>query len=135
MADDQTDLNLVVEKLDVRGLDDRVKGPVDRTGCLAKEGEWDRLWIHSSTLDVGSKVRHLRHHAAGNGHRRDWAKAVDGHRAGVVFGGGDGRPVGQQLTSGSCRRGDSCCAVSSLDPPAFGGSKDWRGHELPTFRG
>src|ERR1700747_1879641 len=124
MADDQTDLDLVVEKLDVRGLDDLVKGPVDRTGCLAKESERDCLWIHAGALDVGCVVRHLRHHAARSGHWGDEAKAVDGHGVRVVYGGVDGRPVSQQLTRGRCWRGDSGCEVGSLDPPTVRGSKD-----------
>jgi hypothetical protein len=123
-ADHQTNLDLVVKELDVPGFDDLVEGPADRTRCLAKEGERDGIWVHAGALDVRNIVRHLRHHTARGGHRRDEVEAVDRHGVGAVCGGVDGRPVGQQLTGGGGESGDFSCAGGSLDPPRVVGSKD-----------
>jgi len=108
----------------VRGLDNLVEGPADRTGCLTKEGERDGLWVHASALDVRNVVRHLRHHAARCGHGGDEGEAVNRHGVGAVCSCADGRPVGQQLTGGGGESGDSSCAGASLDPPGAIGSKD-----------
>jgi len=60
----------------VPGLDDVVEGSADRLRRLAKEGQWDALWVHPGAFDVRRVVGQLRHHATRGGHRRDQAEAV-----------------------------------------------------------
>jgi len=40
LAEDQPDLDLVVEQPDVIGFDDVVVWAADGAGCLAEEGQW-----------------------------------------------------------------------------------------------
>ena len=123
-ANHQTDLDLVVQELDVLGFDDLVEGPADRTRSLPKECERDSFWVHAGALDVRNIVCHLCHHAARGGDRRDEVEAVDRHGTGAVCSGVDGRPVVQQLTCCGGESGDLGCTGGSSDPPGAVGSKD-----------
>ena len=86
-ADDQSDLDLVVQEADVGGLDDVVGRSVDRPGCLAEERQWDRRRVHARVLDVRGEVRHLGHDPARRGDRGDQVEVPRRRRCRCLRGG------------------------------------------------
>src|SRR4029079_11508344 len=99
-ADDQADLDLVVQVAHVTGPDDVVEGTADRAGRLAEEGQRDGVRVETRVLDVACEVGHLCHHPAGGGHR---GHEVEGGRVdGLVAGpcGLDRLRDGEQVSGG-----------------------------------
>ena len=133
-ADDQADLDLVVQEPHVIRPDDVVERAADRARRLAEEGQGDGVRVETRVLDVAGEVGHLRHHPTGGRHR---GHQVEGGRVDGLLARPSGLDLlgrGEQLTGGRGVGVDPRGAAGGADPPGVGGTKDGDAHELVTFR-
>ena len=124
-AEDQTDLELVVQQLHMRGLDDVAElGLVTDPEALRKKvsGVLAGSRPTSLTCEAKSVARATTRHGVVIGDSS--ARLCTGTVSVLLRGGVDGRTVGQQLTCGGRVGIDASRTRGGLHPPRVGGAQN-----------